>query len=285
MYGYISLYFEPTQQEKQLYQYYYCGLCHSLKKYFSEPYRLTIIKEVVLFEIMQQQVQARKYFKCPYVLFKEKNKPENIQDFKHYAYINSLIVYGKLKDNVNEGKRIPRILISKLRKKLSLYFSDAFISRYEELIYSQTEAEKEKSDFDDFARPSSEIMYFIAQKEFSGMEFDVELFSKACGTLVYLIDAVYDFKTDVKKSAFNAIAKSFGITDITRIAAKDFERLVFTYDICVKSIYESLNTTEFKNNQLVHKLLSYSFTYHRNKIIEIFKGEKNENNRRACKKR
>ena len=47
MYGYISIYFQPTDEELKSYLYYYCGLCHSLKGDLGVIYRPFIIREVV----------------------------------------------------------------------------------------------------------------------------------------------------------------------------------------------------------------------------------------------
>ncbi|BBE31926.1 hypothetical protein OSSY52_20670 [Tepiditoga spiralis] len=275
MYGYISLYFKPNDEERKKYLYYYCGICHSLKKNFGNIYRPTIIKEVVLFAMMNEEYKDISEFRCTWMHFGKRYKPNNLSILDKYSYLNMLIIYGKLLDYKFEGTPIPNNYIKKLKNKLLKEFDEQLIEEYEFYLKKQDKIEKKLLDLDEYAKPSQELTKIMMKNYFKDIEDTVPI---SIGMLIYLVDSIYDFKKDLKKKKFNAIRASFNVKKIENLKNEEKKRILFTYDICAKEIIENSDKLSKFNKYLVKKLLTFSFQFHRIEITKILMGvDKNEN--------
>lgn len=274
MYGYLSIYFTPTEEERKNYLYYYCGLCHSLKENLGECYRLTTIKEVVFFSMLNNPVESINEFRCPYVGFKKRVKPASNSFMTPYAYLNLLIIYGKLLDYNLEGKLVPKKVLKKLESKLFEYFDSKIIKEYNHLLMKQQKVEEQNLDLDDYAKPSQEIMEMLFEKFFP-QRFPATM-PIVTAYLIYLVDSVYDFHKDIKKGNFNAIASSFGVTKLEELTQDQKERILFTYDLCSKEFAENIEEIANFNSFLVKKLATFSLIYHRNSVTKILDGGKKD---------
>lgn len=267
MYGYLGLNFKANKEEILTYSYYYCGICFSLKENFGDIYRISIIKEVVLFAMMKNDIVNPEPLRCLFSSFKKRLKPNSNNFFQEYAYLNVLIIYGKLLDYKLEKKKIPLPNLKKIRNKLKYMYSEDFLRNYENLIKDQYYIELSKKDLDDYMKPSQNIMKLIFSLYFKNN--DIDEIAVAAGTLVYLIDALYDFKKDKISNNFNAIRSSFKINKLDKMNKYFKDRIIFTYDICsMKILHNYLNITT-NNNNLVKKTIVNSLKYHRNKVCNI----------------
>jgi len=286
MYGYISIYFTPTEEERKSYLYYYCGLCHSLKENLGEFYRLTTVKEVVFFSMLNNPLENINEFRCPYVGLKKRFKPENNSFMTPYAYLNLLIIYGKLLDYNLEGKLVPKKILKKLEAKLFEYFDSKTINEYKHLLKMQQKVEEQNLDLDDYAKPSQEIMEMLFEKFFP-QRYPATM-PIVTAYLLYLVDSVYDFNKDIKKRNFNSIASSFGVKKLDELTQDQKERILFTYDLCSKEFLENVEEVANFNKHLVKKLATFSLIYHRNSVTKILDGgeidERATNHSRANKK-
>jgi hypothetical protein len=278
MYGYISIYFKPSEEERRNYLYHYCGMCHNLKANFGNLYRPTIIKEVVLFSIMQNETKDIKEFKCPWMKFGTRYRPNQMEFLDKYSYLNLLIIYGKLIDYKLEGYPISLKFLKKIKEKLSNEYDNNFLCEYEKLMEYQDEIEKSRLDIDFYAKPTQLLMNLLFKKFFNAQNATLPV---SIGTLIYIVDSIYDFSKDIKRKKFNAISNSFNIKDLQELEINDKERLLFTYDLCSMDIMEEYEKYTLHNKHLVKKLLSFSINYHRYKITSILNG--GENNER-CEK-
>ncbi len=286
MYGYISIYFTPTEEERKEYLYYYCGLCHSLKENLGELYRLTTVKEVVFFSMLNNPVENINEFRCPYVGFKKRFKPTNNSFMTPYAYLNLFIIYGKLLDYNLEGKPVPKNILKKLERKLLEQFDPIIINEYKHLLRKQQMVEEQNLDLDDYAKPSEEIMKMLFEKFFpQGYPATMPVVT---AYLLYLVDSVYDFDKDIKRKKFNSIASSFGVKKLDDLTQDQKERILFTYDLCSKEFLENIEEIANFNKHLVKKLATFSLIYHRNSVTKILDGGKKDeraaNHSRANKK-
>ncbi|MBM7559113.1 DUF5685 family protein [Marinitoga litoralis] len=270
MYGYISLYFKPNQKERLNYVSHYCSMCHSLKKEFGNIYRMFIIREVSFFSLIKIEFneESIRRIKCPWVGFKEKHIYKDLELFKEFAYLNNLIIYGKIYDklydsNLNKYK----ILIKKLRKKLIEYYGIDFIINYEKILEEQFIIEKEKLPLEEYFKPSIKIIKLILEKHKLDVPDD---FSFYVGTLLYLFDALYDFNKDIKRGNFNPIFTFYNVNDLSLLKKENKEYLDFIIDFSIKKIIEILDSSNIKNKHLVKKLFSFSAIYHKAKIEELF---------------
>lgn len=277
MYGYISLYFHPTEDERKKYLNYYCGICHNLKKNYGNIYRPTIIKEVVLFAMMQNEAKDIEEFKCPLMRFQKRYKPINDNFLDKYSDLNLLIIYGKILDYKYEGHKIANYFINKMEDKIYDKFDEKFLVEYSNLIKEQSEIEKYSEDMDELARPSEKILEKILEIYFPGKENYI--LSNTIGYLIYLIDSVYDFKKDLKRNKFNAIKRVYKVNDLKKLDEESKDEILTTYDICAKIILENYHVFTEYNQHLVKKLLAFSLRNHRMELTKLIVGGGNDEKR------
>jgi len=286
MYGYISIYFTPIEEERKKYLYYYCGLCHSLKENLGELYRLTTVKEVVFFSMLNHPVENMDEFRCPYVGLKKRFRPSNNSFMEPYVYLNLLIIYGKLLDYKLEGKLVPKKILTDFEAKLLEYFDTKTINEYKHLLKMQQKVEEQNLDLDDYAKPSQEIMEMLFEKFFpQGYPVTMPVVT---AYLVYLVDSVYDFNKDIKRGNFNAIANSFSVKRVEELTREQKERILFTYDLCSKEFVENIEEIANFNKHFAKKIATFSLIYHRSSLTKILDGGKKDeratNHTRANKK-
>lgn len=285
MYGYISLYFQPNEEERKKYLNYYCGICHNLKKNYGNIYRPTIIKEVVLFAMMQNETKDIEEFRCPFMRFQKRYKPKNDSYLDKYSDLNMLIIYGKLLDYKFEGYKIVDYFLKNIENKIKDKFDKDFLDEYANLIKEQSEIEKYSEDMDELARPSEKILEKILDLYFP--EKENYILANTIGYLIYLIDSIYDFKKDKKRKSFNAIKRVYKIDDLMDLKEEDKEKILTIFDICAKIIIENYETFTDYNQHLVKKLLSFSLRNHRIEITKLIVGsdENEKRDNRRLKKR
>ncbi|MGM0639827.1 MAG: DUF5685 family protein [Thermotogota bacterium] len=277
MYGYISLYFHPNEEERKTYLNYYCGLCHNLKKNYGNIFRPTIIKEVVLFAMMQNEANEIKEFKCPLMRFQKRYKPYHDGYLDKYSDLNLLIIYGKILDYKFEGHKIADYFLKKIEDKIYDKFDLKFLVEYADLIKDQSEIEKYSEDMDELARPSEKILEKILEIYFPDKENYI--LSNTIGYLIYLIDSIYDFEKDIKRNKFNAIKRVYKVNSIKELNEKDIEEILTTYDICAKIIMENYQVFTEYNHHLVKKLLAFSLRHHRMEVTKLIVGGGNSEKR------
>jgi hypothetical protein len=285
MYGYISLYFHPNDDERKIYLNYYCGLCHNLKKNYGNIYRPTIVKEVVLFSMMQNKAAEIEEFRCPFMRFQKRYKPKNDSYLDRYSDLNILIIYGKLLDYKFEGHKIAGYFLKNIENKIKCKFDKDFLDEYAYLIKEQSEIEKYSEDMDELARPSEKILEKILDLYFP--EKENYILANTIGYLIYLIDSIYDFKKDKRRNNFNAIKRVYKVDDLMDLKEEDKEKILTIFDICAKIIIENYETFTDFNHHLVKKLLSFSLRNHRIEITKSIVGgeEYEKRNDRKLKKR
>ncbi|KAF2956388.1 DUF5685 family protein [Marinitoga sp. 38H-ov] len=270
MYGYISLYFKPNKYEQINYISHYCSMCHSLKKEFGNMYRMFIIREVSFFSLIKIEFNNKKIRKinCPWVGFKERYVYNDLEVFKEFSYLNNLIIYGKLYDKLYDSNMSKyKILITGLRKKLMNYYGLDFIIKYESILDKQFEIEKNYLPLEEYFKPSINIIKLILEKHDLNVP---EEFSFYVGTLLYLLDAIYDFNKDIKKKNFNPIFTVYNINDLHKLHKEDKEFLDFIIDFSIKKIISILEKSDIKNKHFAKKLFSFSAIYHKSKIDKLF---------------
>jgi len=277
MYGYISLYFHPSDEERKKYLNYYCGLCHNLKKNYGNIYRPTIIKEVVLFAMMQNEFKEIEEFKCPLMRFQKRYKPIQDDFLDKYSDLNLLIIYGKILDYKFEGHKIAEYFLKKIESRIIDKYDDKFLKEYSNLIKEQSEIEKYSENMDELARPSEKILEKILEIYFPGKENYI--LSNTIGYLIYLIDSIYDFKKDTKRNKFNALKRVYKINKLEDLDDSSKDEILTTYDICAKIILENYHEFTEYNHHLVKKLLSFSLRNHRMEITKLIVGGGNDEKR------
>jgi hypothetical protein len=226
MFGLLNL-CKPCQEGYKSFRQNYCGTCKTIGTLYGQKERCFLNNDIVFLSELLAEINNYedefKYMKMGFC-FKLPNDNEQIPKFLRFtASVNILLGYYKILDNIVDSKykvnlwqiikllETPNFLKSK-RYLESIEFPTEYI---ESLIEQQFIREAEKKQFNFFQetlRYYSEITGKITGEVFRQGAMVLEkkslsdllfLIGQKFGEIVYLVDAVSDFKKDLKHNAFN----------------------------------------------------------------------------------
>ncbi len=259
MFGYIM----PERahlymKDLDLYRNFYCGICKSMGRQFSQKARFTINYDITFLAVLVHNylgvdVEFEK-LKCvtkPFNKTRQMVKGNDLTD--KFASINVILAYFKLQDDEIDDKKskIARKMFESSKRKadkVTPNISDIVEKHYENL----RQCEKQNLDSldrvaDCFATMMKEIGKEIVQDKFT------EEFGRLCyfiGKWVYLIDALDDFDDDVKDGNFNPFKAKFkDILSKTELLTKFEQDITFTMATTAKSIISAFESVKFAFNK------------------------------------
>ncbi|MGN1398706.1 MAG: DUF5685 family protein [Erysipelotrichaceae bacterium] len=214
MFGYLTANLEIlTQQQKDKYKGYYCGLCESLENDFSSFARNTLTYDLTFGCILLNSLNnsadcITTYKNCPLHPFKKQLMITT--DYNSYfSYMNMYLTYYKLLDDINDDNSLRAKGNAKKIKKYVEIIEEKYpyvtsIIKQQLLIMAQ--AEKENVTNCDvcsncFGIIIAEILSFITENS----KEDLKNFGYHLGKFIYLMDAVIDLKKDIKKQRYNPL--------------------------------------------------------------------------------
>lgn len=213
MFGYVMCNKEElSKEEQQRYQSVYCGLCKTLeRKYgqlarFSLNYEMTFL--ILFLSSLYEPSEIEQTFKC--MMHPLKNKQECTNKYTEYAADMTIaLTYHKcLDDWRDERKHLQHLYGNHLLKAYQ-----EVLERYprqcqaiEDGLRELTRIENTKGAIADnavnsFGRIISEIFVYeedFWSKELRAMGYDL-------GRFIYLMDAVIDYKKDLKTNNYNPL--------------------------------------------------------------------------------
>lgn len=220
MFGYIS----PLQNELKIKEYnyfksYYCGLCYCLKDNFGNIPRLTLNYDLTfigfLLDGLSKSPLKNKKVRC----IKHPVNPSFIYEktvaLDYVSNLSILMFNYKLKDNISDdnsfkSKVYLSILSPNNRKIRNQYNNIQKIIQQNIAYLSYLEENKNFSSLDEICHPFADIMGMILKLYPYEFEDDSELIRNYLyklgyfiGKWIYLIDALDDLETDIKKNKFN----------------------------------------------------------------------------------
>ncbi len=224
--GYIRAY-KPEMKFKdyELYKGVYCTLCKSLGKRYGLISRFILSYDFTFFAMTRMAVrQSCPKFKASHCSFNHAKKcldcNRDNEDIAYTADVSILMMYHKLRDNINDSKLFKRMLCrlalpyAKRRyKKACARVGDVY-KILEEQMTRQAELEKRGAALDEAADPSAVML-----SELLGYNIEcdnlqsLKKFGYMVGRWVYITDAVHDCKSDIKAGSFNPLKKSFESED------------------------------------------------------------------------
>ena len=274
MFGYVTLNNKISNKEdKDIYQSYYCGLCHALKKNAGQLSRLTLNYDLTFLALFLNGVYdsnpEKKAAVCPVHPFKKYNYFEN-DIISYCADMNIMLVFYKMKDDWNDDKNIGAYISSKVfEKKLSeikkKYPRQSEMT--EKCLKKLSETEKKNILVPDipasiFGDLMSELFVY---KDDEKSEL-LRNFGFALGKFIYIIDACCDLKKDIKKKSYNPLI----MTD-----RKNFRDILTLLLSDCTGIYQKLNIN--KNKSIIDNIL-YSGIWTK---YELNKKRKEKNDKRS----
>ena len=218
MFGYIKHFpSELKVREVQLYKSFYCGLCKTMGVFS----RLTLSYDMVFLALMRTVLTGEKFeSKTHRCILKPLKKNRYIKSNKSLAYsaaVSSILIYYKCIDDARDSKNIFKKLFFRI---LSIFFvrgknkATILYPVLEEKIKESLEClsaleQRECASIDEVAAAFAEMMKNISSFGLDESDSAIRIAEHIglhLGRWLYIIDALDDFESDLKKRRYNAFA-------------------------------------------------------------------------------
>ena len=203
-----------SDEERDTYKSYYCGLCRALSESFGARGRMTLTYDMtflvlVLSSLYEPQEREGSERCIPHPLKKHPYKVSEIS--KYGAEMNLALAYLKLMDDWHDDKNIFRLFQAKLLKK----HYNGVKEKYPRQCGVMEECIKELTEFENSGEPTPDIGANI----FGRLMAEVFVYKEdrwantlrnmgySLGSFIYILDAVVDLDKDIKKHRFNPLIK------------------------------------------------------------------------------
>lgn len=246
MFGYINVNGkELSEENKEIYQSYYCGLCRKLKEFCGAKgqallnYDMTFL--VVLLTGLYEPQTDSEEFTC--VLHPVKKRTARINDIETYAAaMNVLLAYYNLVDDWKDDKNYTKKTIASMFRKSYEQVEQMYPRQtavVEEYIVQLGECERRnEKNIDLVAGMTGEMLGEIFAWKQDEWYDELKTLGFYLGKFIYLMDAYEDRKKDEKKDSYNPLRyletedeKEYEtlcklmMTSMMSECAKSFERL------------------------------------------------------------
>ena len=200
-----------TDQQRDEYKRYYCGLCYQLKNDFGMRRTLTYDLNFVhiLLSSINQTNDTVSQLNCPLHPFRKQEYIVN--EFTPYcAAMNNLLFYFKMLDDANDdGNRRAARFAEKMKPQIDR-IALQYPQHYEvtqRVLHDITQMEKDNVLNPDL--PANAFGTLMGQLFITG-ERDEHLFNFGfhLGRYIYLADAMIDLKADIKAQRYNPLIRS-----------------------------------------------------------------------------
>lgn len=213
MFGYINVNSrELTEEDKRIYQSYYCGLCRSLRAFCGAKGQILLNYDatflVILLTGLYEPGTEDGNFTCLAHPVKRRSYRHNeIQNYA--AQMNLLLAYYNLLDDWKDEKRYAkRALASALRRDCERVIENyprqaeavaRYIARLEEC------EKKQESNIDLVAGLTGEMLGELFAWKQDEWYDELKALGYYMGKFIYLMDAYEDYGHDVKKDGYNPL--------------------------------------------------------------------------------
>lgn len=246
MFGYINInQKELSEENKKIYQAYYCGLCQKLKTNCGTKgqmllsYDLTFL--IVLLTGLYELENTETEFTCP--LHPTKKRTAYINAATEYAAdMNLILAYQNLLDDWKDEKSYTKKAFVKILDKDYTRIVSKYprqVRALEEFMRKTAEAEKNKeTNLDLVAGLTGEMLGEIMCWREDEWQEEMRTLGFYMGKFIYLMDAYEDYEADQKKNCYNPLVymekendQEFDtfckllLTSMMSECAKSFERL------------------------------------------------------------
>lgn len=246
MFGYINInQKELSEENKKIYQAYYCGLCQKLKTNCGTKgqmllsYDLTFL--IVLLTGLYELENTETEFTCP--LHPTKKRTAYINKATEYAAdMNLILAYQNLLDDWKDEKSYTKKAFVKILDKDYTRIVSKYprqVKALEEFMRKTAEVEKNKeTNLDLVAGLTGEMLGEIMCWREDEWQEELRTLGFYMGKFIYLMDAYEDYDADQKKNCYNPLVymekendQEFDtfckllLTSMMSECAKSFERL------------------------------------------------------------
>ncbi len=275
MFGYININGPGLSEEsKNAYQAYYCGLCQKLKAdcgtkgqmLLSYDLTFLIVLLTGLYELENEETE----FTCP--LHPTKRRTAYINEATEYASdMNLILAYHNLIDDWKDDHSYAKRALVKILDKDYARIEEKYprqVAALESYMKQTAELEQRKeSNLDLVSGLSGEMLGEIFCWKNDVWEEELKTLGFYMGKFIYLMDAYEDFEKDKKKNAYNPLrylemndGQDFEticklmLTSMISECAKSFERLpILQHADILRNVLYSGVWTKYEYLQLKKK--------------------------------
>lgn len=213
MFGYVVADMSSlTQEQKDTYRSYYCGLCHCLHKEYGSAQRLVLNYDMTflillytsLYDLSERADQRR----C--IIHPFKNQLQTVNEATYYAAaMNVALSYYKCVDDWRDDRSHIAMLFSKLLKKSIPSIQQNYEEKLERIShYLEALSTLEMQRIHDPDRAADLFgnllgeVFVWKQDRWSDILYHI---GHTLGQFIYLTDAILDLPDDVKKDRYNPL--------------------------------------------------------------------------------
>ena len=236
MFGYVNISEKIiSQQDKELYRSYYCGLCKAIGKK-TQLFRLTLNNDltflgVLLSAIEQNEPEFAENKKC-IVHPRKKHKEVSFNSVMDYVSdMNILLVYLKVCDDAHDDKKLFSVILKFLFSFRALQVQKKYSDLSKKIktyLRKLSKLENEKCpDIDEVADCFAKILEDIFIPDFIDDERNKRILSWIgynLGRWIYIVDAYADIEKDRRKKSYNP----FLYSDDKEIKAVTYDALTLS---------------------------------------------------------
>lgn len=247
MFGYVVANRDKlTEEEIEIYGSCYCGLCKTLKKRGPFISTLTLNYDMAFLVLMLLSSYETEYEKklCRCFLKCKKKSCFSGEVLEFAADMNIILSYYKMYDDWKDDKNIVKLIFSKLIKNSFDKATEKHSEKSENI--KKYLAELREYENKNSLEPDAEAEIFgkIMGEIFSFQDDKFNEFAIKLGKFIFIMDAVMDLKSDIKKKRYNPLI----LTDSSL-----FENMLnMLMADCVEA-YEKLEIV--KNKDLIENIL------------------------------
>ena len=213
MFGYINVNGrELSEDNKQIYQSYYCGLCHALKNFCGKRgqallnYDMTFLI-VLLTGLYEQETISREFTCMVHPMKKRTLRTNDIADYA--AQMNVLLAYFNLVDDWKDEKDYSKKTLAAMYERDYLRVRDNYPRQtraVEDYIEKLSAYEKAgERNIDVVAGLTGEMLGEIFAWKQDEWYDELKTLGFYMGKFIYLMDAYEDRQKDEKKDAYNPL--------------------------------------------------------------------------------
>lgn len=275
MFGYINVNSkELSEENKNIYQSYYCGLCQRLRAHCGAKgqvllnYDMTFL--IVLLTGLYESENEEAQFTC--ALHPTKKRTSRINEITDYAAaMNVVLAYQNMMDDWKDDKNYTMRTMAGMIKKNYDTFSEKYprqVQAVEKYIRELHEyEERNEENIDAVAGLTGEMLGELFDWKQDEWSAELKTLGFYMGKFIYLMDAYEDLEQDEKKNCYNPLRTlkrenqkdyeclcKLMLTSIMSECAKSFERLpILLHADIIRNVLYSGVWSKYEYDQLKKK--------------------------------
>ncbi len=261
MFGYIKVSKpELRVKEYELYKAVYCSLCREMGKTYGILSRFTLSYDFTFLALLEMALKDTcsgiKKGHCVFNPLKQCNYCKDTDSFKISSAAAMIMLYYKLKDNLNDEKGIKRLvyalllpIFSNAHKKAKKNYPNIEKTVFE-YIKAQNKLENENCPqldkaTDPTAKMLSEILMLCSESD--TQKRILQRIGYCLGRYIYILDAACDFADDIKKNSYNVFKKA----KKSKLTNEDKQKISEQLFFCINEAGKAFELLDVKKHKMI----------------------------------